>query len=215
MTTTSEATSLHEDVVAALGELADVVADETADTGTYRYKYATLAGIMRAVRPVLAAHGLAVSQLVSSTSETLTVGTTLVHRSGQTFPSGVLTMKLPPTPQQLGSLISYLRRYQLVALLGLAVEDDDARGAQTSQDAGGTHRGTSERKLSDAQRRRIMALFGELGLTGSEFRDERLSITADVIGRDIETTNAVDPDEAGVLIDALAARVERMREQQT
>jgi hypothetical protein len=213
-TTTSEPTTLHEDVVAALGELSDVTADETADTGTYRYKYASLAGIMRAVRPVLARHGLAVSQLVSSTSDTLTVGTTLVHRSGLTFPSGVLTMKLPPTPQALGSLVSYLRRYQLVALLGLAIEDDDAKGAQTSQDAGGGHRGTSGANLSDAQRRRIMALFGELGLSGSEFRDERLSLTADVIGRDIETTNQVTPDEASLLIDALAERVERMREEQ-
>ena len=210
-----DATSLHEDVVAALGELADVTADETADTGTYKYKYASLAGIMRSVRPVLAAHGLCVSQLVSSTDDRLTVGTTLVHRSGQTFQSGVLTMKLPATPQQLGSLVSYLRRYQLVALLGLAVEDDDARSTHPPSDAAGTHRGTSERNLSDAQRRRIMALFGELGLSGSEFRDERLALTAETIGRDIETTNEVTRDEAGVLIDALGARVERMREEQT
>jgi hypothetical protein len=207
-----EIPSLHEDIVAALGELPEIVADETANTGTYSYKYASLAGIMKAVRPVLAKHHLAVSQLVTTGDGRVTVGTSLVHRSGQTFQSGQLTMPLPNTPQALGSMISYLRRYQLVALLGLAIEDDDAKGASSSSNAGGSARGTSEQTLSDAQRRRIMSLFGELGMNGAEFRDERLSLTAELINRDIETTNEVTRDEAIGLIDALAERVERLRE---
>ena len=71
------------DLVAALGELAEVQAQNTADTGTYKYKYADLAQIMTTVRPILAKHNLAVTQLVSSTHEgELLVRTVLLHGVG-------------------------------------------------------------------------------------------------------------------------------------
>jgi hypothetical protein len=202
--------TIHDDLVAAFAELPDIVADETADTGTYRYKYATLASIVKAVKPVLAKHHLALTQPVTTADDQLVVVTTLVHVSGNTHSSGAWRSKLPPTPQAQGSLVSYVRRYQLVALLGLAVDDDDGKSAQTAARPAGGTRGAAERALTEPQRRRIMAMFGELGMSGPEYRDERLSLTAEIIGRDIETTNEVTRDEAAMLIDDLSARIDRL-----
>ncbi len=210
---------IHPDVVAALGALPEIVATDEADAGQYRYKYASLAAIMRLVRPVLAEHHLALSQLVTSSDGMLSVTTLLVHSSGTFHQSGALRVELPRGPQAIGSLTSYLRRYQLVALLGLAIEDDDGRtgSAADAQRSAGSARGTSPARsaqlaLTDPQRRRIMALFGELGMSGPEYRDERLALTADIIGRDIDTTNDVSRSEAPLIIEALEARVAQLEQ---
>src|SRR5688572_1909440 len=118
----------------ALSALTDVVRTQTADTGTYTYRYADLATILGAVRPVLGEHGLAVVQLVSADLDrgAVLVSTQVRHSSGATLDSPQLAMRLPQTPQQLGSLITYLRRYSLMATLGLATEDDDGAQAATA-----------------------------------------------------------------------------------
>lgn len=207
---TLEREDIHAAVVAALGELTEIVADETADTGTFRYRYATLAGIMRAVRPRLAAHGLVVSQRLAGDQGTIAVQTVLTHRSGSEHASGWLIVQAPQGAQQIGSLVSYLRRYQLVALLGLAIEDDDGSSAPAVPPATPPARRVGP--LSDSQRGLIMALFDRLGLEGPEHRDARLTLTAELIGRDIATTNEVTPVEASRLIDELRGRVARLEE---
>jgi hypothetical protein len=195
------------EIVAALGDMPEIVAEQTADAGTYKYRYADLASIMRAVRPVLAKHGLAVSQPFTSTVETVTVETRLLHRSGDTYDGGSVTRPAPPTPQQIGSLVTYLRRYALCALLGIAVDDDDgSSAAPTSPRVARTPRRAGQ--LTDAQTRAVMRLFGELGLSGPEMRDDRLSLIVEIIGREIDTTKDVTRDEASLLIDELSARVD-------
>jgi hypothetical protein len=219
MATTATSETMHEAIVAALGELSEIVADETADTGTFRYKYAPLSTIMRTVRPVLAKHGVVIVQLVNSPSDggMLLVSTQLVHRSGVSLDSGALALKMPQTPQQLGSLISYVRRYQLTSLLGVAIDDDDAQGAQAPQRPGGGARGTSPTTsagdaLTRPQATLILTLFGELGLTGPEHRDARLSLTSEIVGRALTSTNEVSRAEAPLLIDELRRRVDELRE---
>jgi hypothetical protein len=210
--TTEIPDTLHGALVAALTDMPTITTDQTADTGTYKYRYASLAHILDTVRPVLGRHGLAVSQ-PSATSDAgdLVVMTTVLHRSGSAFTSGELRARMPQTPQQMGSLLSYLRRYQLVALLGLAVEDDDGKSAQDVPLTAGAHVARAQRmparsELTAPQRSRIMALFGALGLGGSARRDERLAMTIDIIGREIDTTNDVTRDEARQLIDELERR---------
>lgn len=193
------------DLVAALGELAEIVADDVAVTKTYSYRYASLGAVMRVVRPVLARHRLGVSQEVaSSASGYVSVVTKLLHTSGALYVSPTLAMQVQPDPQQLGSVITYLRRYQLVALLGLAVEDDDGRTV-------------SEAAQTQAQRRarrvplptvddQITQLFADLGMTGEDRRGDRLAVLSDILGRDVATTVGMSLADKTKVVAALTER---------
>ena len=60
----------------------------------------------------------------------ISLRTTLMHSSGQWIASQ-LTMKAENvSPQKIGSVITYARRYALAALLGVGQEDDDAQSVQ-------------------------------------------------------------------------------------
>ena len=188
------------DLVAALGELAEIQAAQTADTGTYKYRYADLAQIMSTVRPILARHNLAVTQLVSSTHEgELLVRTVLLHASGESFDMDPLGAKMPVTPQQVGSFISYFRRYQLTGRLGLAVEDDDGQAASKAPKAA-----VKKAVSKDPQTAKAMALFDELGIVD---RKQRLRLTSLIVKREVGSWNDLDGKEKNVVIDDLQRRL--------
>jgi ERF superfamily len=97
----------------------------------FKSKYADLASIMEAARAPLAANGLAVTQALHVPEEGgLCLITTLLHTSGQWIAS---RHPLPtvPRPHELGSALTYARRYSYASLVGIvAEEDDDAEAAQ-------------------------------------------------------------------------------------
>jgi hypothetical protein len=113
----------------AWAELGNVGKDSTADAGTYSYKYADLAATLDVVRPILAAHGLAVMQPPTIENRMVQVWTTLVHTSGQWITFLPLELPAGTTAQQAGSGMTYARRYALTADLGLATDDDDGANA--------------------------------------------------------------------------------------
>lgn len=125
------APSLAEDLVAALAELDNPHKDATADVGQYAYRYATLATLLDIARPVLGRHRLALLTLVESTGPTVTVRAVFHHATGDTLDVGRLDLARGTSAQQLGSAITYARRYLALAALGLAAEDDD--GATAAQ----------------------------------------------------------------------------------
>lgn len=99
--------------------------------GNYSFDYAPLDVILAAVRPVLAKHGLSFVQTVHTESEFQTLRTTLMHVAGARVVSDVPMPQLPQMPQQVGSQLTYFRRYSLTLALGIAAEeDDDGNGAQ-------------------------------------------------------------------------------------
>ena len=113
--------------VAALGELANIHKTNKADMGSHSYTYADLGTVLEAIKPVLTERGLAVSQPVGVEG----VATIVFHTSGQWLAFGPLKVKpTQNTPQAEGSAITYARRYQILAALNLATEDDD--GARAS-----------------------------------------------------------------------------------
>lgn len=90
------------------------------------YRYATLARVWEAIRPVLTREGLAVVQTcVPSSPEAMQLTTTLVHKSGQWIAGTIAIPLAVRTPQAYGSALTYARRYGLAAILGLAVDVDD------------------------------------------------------------------------------------------
>jgi hypothetical protein len=125
--------------VEAVGSLEDVVRDAAAEVktkagGTYDYTYAGLATYLKAARPKLAAQGLALSQSVTNDDGVVTTWTTVLHRSGEWVTFLPLVFATGQDPQQVGSAMTYGRRYSAMAALGLASEDDDgARAQQGSQ----------------------------------------------------------------------------------
>jgi ERF superfamily len=100
--------------------------------GTYTFKYAPLDEVIEATRPALAANGLAVVQLLVGDK----LSTTLLHASGQWIASTIPLGERAGTLQDLGSKLTYLRRYALAGILGVAPEDDDdGRGGNGEEPA--------------------------------------------------------------------------------
>jgi len=87
---------------------------------SYTYKYADLAEIRKATQTALTKYELA----ICSTFGSNTITTTLAHSSGQVKES-VLPLNTSKAPQALGSDITYFRRYQVCAMLGIAADEDD------------------------------------------------------------------------------------------
>ena len=88
----------------------------------FRSKYATLENVLDTIRNPLTKNGLSFSQFPTGENELTTI---LLHTSGEWLKS---TTKMTPkdaTPQGQGSAITYMRRYAISAVLGVASEEDD------------------------------------------------------------------------------------------
>jgi len=88
------------------------------------YKYADLPQVIESVRPPLNKHGLSFLQTTQLTEKDFILITTVVHESGQ-FISSFYPLPLLEKPQDMGSQISYAKRYSLCAMFGIAGEEDD------------------------------------------------------------------------------------------
>ena len=90
--------------------------------------YADLGSIIEAAKLSLAKNGLAVSQPASTDGSSVTVTTILMHCSGQWISSD-MTLPLGDEKgrnlaQAAGSIITYLRRYSLSAMVGIYADED-------------------------------------------------------------------------------------------
>lgn len=99
----------------------------------YSYKYADLADVDDAATPVLARHGLAFIAVPRRTENgSYELVGTLLHTSGETM-EGPLPLH-GRSAQELGSSLTYMRRYLLGAMTGIVTdEDDDGSRAQAAQ----------------------------------------------------------------------------------
>ena len=86
----------------------------------YDFDYAPLESIIEATRGPLSANGLAVVQVLDEDS----LVTRLIHESGASL-TGRIDLPRTDGMQEMGSAITYLRRYALQSILGVAAEDDD------------------------------------------------------------------------------------------
>lgn len=115
-------------------EAVKVIKGRTVTDGPLRGKsYAELHDIVRAVTPALSAHGLSASwKVTKDEKDWLEVTCTLKHVDGH---SESVSMGGPPDAggaknslQARASTKTYLERYTLKAILGVAEEDDDTDG---------------------------------------------------------------------------------------
>lgn len=86
----------------------------------FRNRYADLTAVLDAVVPAFTANGLSLVQMVDGNK----LVTVLSHTSGE-FISSAADIPAHNNAQQLGSALTYLRRYTVQALAGIAADDDD------------------------------------------------------------------------------------------
>ena len=99
----------------------------------FRSRYADLASVLDAVRGPLSANGLAVTQVMELRDAGMVLRTVLMHASGQWLATEY-PLPLIAKPHEMGSALTYARRYSLAALVcNSADEDDDANAAQSSK----------------------------------------------------------------------------------
>jgi hypothetical protein len=95
----------------------------------FKSRYADLASCWDACREALAASGLSVVQLPEGSGNVVEMTTRLMHASGQWIECSGCFTATKADPQGLGSCITYARRYQLCAIVGISPEDDDGNAA--------------------------------------------------------------------------------------
>jgi hypothetical protein len=112
----------------AQGEITGALKDSA--NPFFKSHYADLASCWDACRVALSKNGLAIVQAPGTGPEGhLVLTTTLLHSSGQWMRSELFVRPKDESPQTLGSCLTYLRRYALTAMVGVAQVDDDGNQA--------------------------------------------------------------------------------------
>ena len=101
-----------------------------ANNPHFRSKYADLGNVMDACLPALNEAGIALIQPTGEDEHGRFVETTLIHgESGEILSCKVPLIVAKNDMQGYGSAVTYARRYGLMAMAGIAPEDDDGNAA--------------------------------------------------------------------------------------
>lgn len=101
----------------------------------FKSKYADLASVWDACREALSSNGLSVVQFPSLQETRVTLTTVLMHASGEWLSDELAAPLKETTAQAIGSIITYLRRYALAAVVGVAPDEDDDGNAGSGRTA--------------------------------------------------------------------------------
>lgn len=118
------------DLMTALAKAQGEIEGAKKDSQNPHFKssYADLASVWAAIREPLSKNGLALTQWPRVVNGAVEVETILAH--GEQFISDVLWMPCSKMDAHgIGSATTYARRYALMAVAGVAPEDDDGNGA--------------------------------------------------------------------------------------
>lgn len=98
----------------------------------FKSKYADLASIIEAIRKPLSDNGLSFAQFPAGDGGLTSI---LMHTSGEWIEETYIMKPVDAKPQTAGSAITYMRRYALGAMLGIATEEDDDGNAASGKRA--------------------------------------------------------------------------------
>jgi ERF superfamily len=96
-----------------------------AENPHFRNRYATLDAGLTIVRAALSKNGIAFTQGTRLDGDLLVLETRLSHASGEWMESEYPVCRFPAKPQEIGSAMSYAKRYALFSIVGIAGGDDD------------------------------------------------------------------------------------------
>jgi hypothetical protein len=158
----------------------------------FKSKYAGLPEVVSHTAPVLAKHGLAVSQFITHAEDgTDSLLTYLLHKSGQ-FIAYSMILHLPKSdPQGQGSAVTYARRYSYMSVLGLvADEDDDGNKASQPKSAPKVKEPTALDNMRDLLSKKF------------EAPADRKKYVEGLMGRELKSLNDLSSAEiAGVILE--------------
>lgn len=100
-----------------------------SDKGSYKFAYATLDAILDGIRGPLSSNGLSFTQTLERHPEGQMMCLRLYHAAGGQIATCMPIDAKAQRMQELGSLITFARRYQIAAFFGLAAEEDDDANA--------------------------------------------------------------------------------------
>ena len=157
------------------GKIAKAIAMAQAEIGTlhkdaksHHGKYATLAATLEAVAGAYSSNHIAITQHPGGPRGELHLTTLLLHESGEWIASTItMSTGAKSAAQDVGSAVSYARRYALQAVAGIAPEDDDGAAAhraakgRTKRTRGPVAVDTSV-KRADTPRDRMTVAWAEL-----------------------------------------------------
>jgi len=155
MTMENQINELAAALVAAQAELTNPPKTRTAKGTKFSYTYADLADVTDVIRPVFTKHGLCMLHLMEPVADGYVLKARILHKSGQ-FLDSVYPVPGGLGAQDLGSWMTYMRRYSACNLAFVAGEtDDDGEGGQSGQQAATeaeveAKREAARRKLAEA-----------------------------------------------------------------
>jgi len=180
----------------------------TKSGGSFKYTYAGLGHVSDVILKAMGALGLSwVTKPTLNEQREFVLAYKLQHISG-----GEETGEYPlpkGTPQEMGSAITYARRYCLCAVTGVAPDDDDDDGAAAQKAAAAPRRrpapepvDTGPTLITPSQMRKMQALFTRCGITDPQAKRD---YAAEVIGHPLESATQLTTVEAAHVIDRITS----------
>jgi hypothetical protein len=171
---------------------------QTREKGTYTYGYANLASITAALKPLMGPLGLAFTSKPTMLERgpgdfDFVLKYRLVHAPSGEDDAGQWPLPDPlrTSPQQVGSAITYARRYALCAVTGVAPDDDDddAQSAGTAPRA--ARQKPPERAAGNLPRNR------DGSTRRSEVTDDELAASGQMTAGQVRDHNRLERDVIG------------------
>lgn len=180
--TISPAASLYAALAKAQGQFQPIVKNRNVviamkSGGSYKFRYADLEEITAKTRPALSSNGLALIQTVEHGQQGPLLVCRLMHANGGMIASEVSmpSAKDLGDPKSFGAAITYLRRYMVTAILGVAADDDldeDGQGAGELGAAGSASEHPSLQAGRDAAMQGMASLTAWWGSLTAKDRSE-------------------------------------------
>lgn len=130
--------NLNKKFMRVLNEVPNFSTDETANAGSRTYKYLNLATLLKNIKPIFDKNGIAFTQKVTFAGmgdgrQTLGTIETIIFDETEQQTVCEYPFFVTGDPQQVGSAITYARRYSLTTILGIFPDKDDDGGYAKQQ----------------------------------------------------------------------------------
>lgn len=145
--------SIHSSLIAVAKEVANPI--KTAENPHFRSKFAPLCDMATYLRPVLAKHGLVVVQTTDVGEYGPCLITTIYAEDGSNVSGKYPLEPVKKDPQGYAGAMTFARRYALMAILGIAGDDDDdgeLAAKEASRKSGKVDKITNETRTAAVKR---------------------------------------------------------------